>query len=291
MSNVVYKVVTDQILNIMHEQGIIPWEKPWVNGNCPARGYEMRPGDCYTGINRILLPFQGEYLSRTQVEKHGGRIIDWHKSYIVTFYKEITRREATGEDALQEETPRGTFRVLRYYRVFHIDNVEGVEPRVKVRSDNAASMQPVEAAEGVVSAYLERSGVRLTHTRGDEAGYSESEDRVTIPHMDQFNNVESYYSVLFHELVHSTGHEERLCRDVRQAAYDGNENRFTREELVAEMGAAFLMSRCGLDIEKVIRNTAARLQGWINAFQNDVVMLTWAAGKAEKAVNMILGEV
>lgn len=290
MSNTVYKIITDRIIEELR-QGVTPWEKPWVNGHCPPRGYEMKPGKSYTGVNRFLLPFEGEYLTRKMVEKHHGRILDPHQSFIVTYLAKYGQRTETDEDGNETMTIGDEKRCLMYYRVYHISNTEGIAPRVKTRSDNADDMHPVDSAEAVVNRWLGDSGVLLRHTRGDSAGYNERTDTVTLPHMDQFANEESYYSVLFHELVHSTGHEARLCRDVQQAAYNGaGEARFTREELVAEIGSAFLMSRCGLDVTKVIRNTAARIQGWIDALSADCRMIVWAAAKAEKAVALILGE-
>ncbi len=291
MSTTVYKIITDRIVEELRS-GVIPWEKPWVNGTCPPRGYEMAPGESYKGVNRLLLPYEGEYLTKKMVDRYGGRIKDMSRSFIVTYLAQLDRRHRAEEETDGEEPTDEGRRCLLYYRVYHISNVEGVPSRVKTRRDNADSMRPVESAERVVADWLRRSGVSLNLTHGDAAGYDEATDTVTIPSMEQFANEESYYSVLFHELVHSTGHADRLCRDVQKAAYNGgSEARFTREELVAEMGAAFLMSRCGLDVTKVIRNLAARIQGWITALQADVWMIVWAAGRADKAVSLILGEV
>ena len=291
MSNIVFKIITDRIIEEL-QNGIIPWEKPWVNGSCPPRGYDMKPGDSYTGVNRFLLPYEGEYLTKKMVDKYHGHIIDMSKSFIVTYLAKYGDNRRRNDDGSEEEVLDDGRRALLYYRVFHISNIEGVPTRVKTRSDNADNMHPVESAEVLIAGWLGRSGVRLAHVRGDNAGYNEQSDTVTVPCMDQFVNEESYYSVLFHELIHSTGNEARLCRDVRQAAYNGPaEARFTREELVAEIGAAFLMSRCGLDMEKVVRNIAARIQGWIEALSSDVRMITWAANRAEKAVKLILGEI
>ncbi len=285
----VYQIITDRILEELR-QGVVAWEKPWVNGSCPPRGYEMKPGQSYTGVNRFLLPYEGEYLTRRMVQKYHGRIIDPRDFHIVTYLAKTEQRSEQDENGNEIITDSGRFCLL-YYRVFHISNTEGIPSKVKTRSDNADTMQRVESAEKMVRDYLARSGVTLVHTHGDHAGYNESNDTVSVPSFEQFVNEESYYAVLFHELVHSTGHERRLCRDVQQAAYNGTtEARFTREELVAEIGSAFLMSRCGLDISKVVRNSAGRIQGWIDALQADCRMVVWSAAKAEKAVRFIIGD-
>ena len=289
MSNTVYKIITERIIEELRN-GVIAWEKPWVNGTCPPRGYEMAPGKSYTGVNRFLVPFEGEYLTRKMVEKYHGRIIDPAKSYVITYLAKYGQQTETDEDGNETMTVGRQRVCLLYYRVFHISNIEGIPSRVKTRSDNADSLRPIETAEDVVRRWVEASGVKINVTHGDSAGYEEASDTIILPSMDQFANEESYYSVLFHEMVHSTGHEARLCRDVQKAAYsNAGEARFTREELVAEIGAAFLMSRCGLDVTKVIRNTAARIQGWIDALSADSRMVVWAAAKAEKAVSLILG--
>ena len=114
-------------------------------------------------------------------------------------------------------------------------------------------------------------------------------DTVVVPMPEQFEHLESYYSTAFHELTHSTGAENRLNRlkTGASAAFGGED--YSKEELVAELGAAMLTHHCGLESEKSFKNSAAYLQSWLAALKNDKSMIVSAASRAEKAVNYILG--
>ena len=170
--------------------------------------------------------------------------------------------------------------------MFHLDQCEGVKPRwsVSLRSD----LEPDAAAEAVVTDYINRSGVHLTVTESDRAFYRPSTDEVVVPELSQYQKLEEYYGTLLHELMHSTGHKSRLDRIVDVAAFGSHE--YSKEELVAELGSAFLLNRCGLESEASFKNSAGYIQGWLMALQNDKKLLVSAAGAAEKAVAMILGE-
>lgn len=288
-SSSVYDIVTEQILNEL-ASGVIPWEKPWICGTCKPCNWVSR--DEYRGINRFLLPREGEYMTINQANQHGGRVREGAKSHIVTFFKtfEKKKKSATGEDDETEDATsrKDSFIVLRYYRVFHISDIEGIESKVPVEAENARYYAPEDEAEAIISAYLMRTGVTLKTALGDKAEYNEDTDTVTIPLMKQFKSVESYYATLFHELIHSTGHAERFNREVGLAACDAFD--FTKEQLIAEMGSAMLMSHCGLDSAKVYRDAAARIDGWTKTLSSNKRLVVWAASAAEKAVKFILGE-
>ena len=121
--------------------------------------------------------------------------------------------------------------------------------------------------------------------RGDRAFYRPSSDSVTLPMMEQFKSIAEYYSTAFHELTHSTGHFSRLNR--LEKAVFGSET-YSKEELVAEIGAASLMNEMGFETEESFRNSVAYIQNWLKALRNDKKMVISAAGKAEKAAKMIL---
>ena len=128
---------------------------------------------------------------------------------------------------------------------------------------------------------IQRSGVELEHRISDEAYYSPSADRVVLPMMEQFNSTGEYYSTAFHELTHSTGHRSRLDR-LRTTAHFGNES-YSKEELVAEIGAAALMNYVGLETVSTLRNSAAYVQSWLAALRNDKRLIVTASGAASKA--------
>lgn len=121
----------------------------------------------------------------------------------------------------------------------------------------------------------------------DSAYYSPSSDVVAIPTADQHFSTSEYYSTLFHELVHSTGRKGRLDRISGTAHFGSND--YSKEELVAEIGAFTLLNNYGIDSEKAVRNNAAYIQSWLRSLRNDKTMIVSACGKAEKAVKYIMG--
>lgn len=287
----VHQIVTERILAEL-EKGTLPWQKPWVAGKSAPMNYVSR--EPYKGVNRLLLPLPGEYITRNQAEKLGGSIAPDAEPHLITFFavkkcKQKTKDELEDADeATVSVSGTKTRLVFRYYRGFHLDDIEGVPSKLEAESDGGRFMAPDKEADAIVEAYCRREGIRLLSIAGDRAAYNADTDTVSVPLLKQFHNSESYYCVLFHELVHSTGTAARLGRDVRKAAYGAAV--FNCEELTAEIGACMLLAHCGLDTRKVLLNSAARIQGWIGALKEDSRLVVTAARKAEKAVAMILGE-
>ena len=148
-------------------------------------------------------------------------------------------------------------------------------------------LNPVETAENVVSIYFNRETCKLNIHETDRAYYSPSTDVVNVPKMTQFSIIGEYYSTLFHEMTHSTGHSSRLNRLNDESTNFGSEV-YSKEELVAEMGSAFLLNRVGIDSKEAFRNSVAYIQGWSKALRNDRNLFVSAASKAEAAVNYII---
>jgi antirestriction protein ArdC len=137
-----------------------------------------------------------------------------------------------------------------------------------------------------VQAELPGQQSEALHQRGDEAYYSPSRDCIVLPLMEQFTDTAEYYSCTFHEMTHSTGHSSRLNR-LKATAHFGN-SEYSKEELVAEIGAAALMNITGTETPKAFRNSAAYIQNWLTALRNDRRMIVSASGAAQKAVDFIL---
>ena len=144
-----------------------------------------------------------------------------------------------------------------------------------------------QKAESIICDYLKTSGVKLEHMEGDRAFYRPSDDSITLPLLAQFKETAEYYSTAFHELIHSTGHSKRLNR-IAGTAYFGSEA-YSKEELVAEIGASALVNAAGLETAASFRNNAAYVQNWLTVLKSDKRFIVNAAGKAEKAVALILG--
>ena len=280
----IYAAISDRITAEL-EKGNIPWEKPWVCVGSPSTSLAVSytTGKPYSLLNQMLLGNAGQYLTFNQVQAVGGTVKKGEKSSMVVFWKwlEVEDEQNPGE---KKEIP-----FLRYFNVFHISQCEGVPEKCK--QPEALPADPAEAdetAERIIREYLQREGVKLTHTSGDRAFYRPATDSVTLPEMQQFKNTSEYYSTAFHELTHSTGHAKRLNR-LDMTAFFGSEE-YGKEELVAEIGAAALVNRVGLESASSFRNNVAYVQNWLHAIKKDKRMIVSAAGKAEKAVALILGE-
>ncbi|MBE5778550.1 MAG: DUF1738 domain-containing protein [Clostridiales bacterium] len=271
----IYKEISDRIISQM-ENGIIPWQKPWVaSGNAISH----TTGKPYSLLNQMLLGKAGEYVTFKQCQQEGGKVKKGEKASMVVFWKFIEQEdEETGE---KKEVP-----FLRYYNVFHIDQCEGLTSKhTQSLPDTAA---PDASADAIISDYLQRSGVKLTHKEGDRAFYQPVSDCITLPSRRQFSQTAEYYSTAFHELTHSTGHASRLNR-LEKVAFFGSEA-YSKEELVAEIGAATLVHHAGLETPDSFRNNAAYVQNWLNVLRNDKRFIVSASGKAEKAVKLILNQ-
>jgi antirestriction protein ArdC len=267
----VYEIVTERIIEKL-KQGEIPWHRPWVN--CPAVNWEsQRP---YRGINQLLLE-PGEYATWNQVKKAGGHVKKGAKSHMVTFWKFI---EVKNED---EEGVVETIPYLRYYRVFNIKDCEGIESKRKVETFDH---DPIEEAEKIIEGYPDAPEITFAPGR---AFYRPSDDIISIPEKSDFEQVEEYYSTIFHEMVHSTGHKKRLGRNgvTKLSAFGSHE--YSKEELVAEIGAAMLCGLAGIE-QETLDNSAAYVQGWLKKLEGDSKFIVSAASQAQKAADYIAGD-
>lgn len=269
----IYKAVADRIIAEL-EQGNIPWQKPW-EGGVRARNYIS--GHTYSLLNQMLLGGEGEWATYKQITEMGGKVKKGAKSKMVVFFTFVeTEKEGKNGETITETIP-----FLRYYNVFDIVNdAEGIVP-------HEVAPRVCKDAEAILNGYVERSGVHLLNRNSTRAYYRPSADEIVLPMLHQFAEPEEYYSTAFHEAAHSTGHVSRLNR-LSDDAF-GSEA-YSTEELIAELAAATLMMEADCDTEKSFKNSAGYVQGWLKALRNDPRLIVRAAGRAEKAVKMILGE-
>lgn len=275
----IYAAVTDRIIAQL-EQGIIPWNKPWTGTQSgPVSGATGKP---YSLLNQMLLGKSGEWYTWNQIQKLGGKVRKGEHSSMVVFWKQVPIKETNPDTGKEEQffVP-----MLKYFNVFHVDQIDGIEP--KTIHPEAMDLASDEAAEAIIQDYTTRCGVTLEHIRGDEAFYAPGSDRVQLPLREQFPRMAEYYSTAFHELTHSTGHPSRLDRISRKAFF-GNEE-YSKEELVAEIGAASLLNYVGIETDASFRNSAAYIQSWLRALKGDKKMIVTAAGAADKAFQLITG--
>ena len=273
-------MVTDRIIEQL-ENGVIPWQKPWTGIRSGA--YNRISKKSYSLLNQMLLKHDGEYATFKQWQDLGGHVRKGEKSEIVVFWK-IQPIEEVKEDGTKEVKH---IPLLRYFNVFHISQVDGVEPLPK---DGLKDIEPIEKAENILHDYWSREDITVEHMASDRAYYSPSRDLVHLPLFEQFKNANEYYSTAFHESVHSTMKESRCNRaeerEGKLVAFGSNE--YSKEELVAEIGSANLMNIIGIESQKSFRNNAAYIQNWLSVLKNDVKFIVSASSKAEKAVKYIL---
>jgi antirestriction protein ArdC len=275
----IYAAVTDRIVQQL-EKGVVPWRKPWTGVRSGA--ISGATGKPYSLLNQMLLAKAGDWYTWNQIQALGGKVRKGEKSSMVVFWKQTPVKD---EDPATGEQIERMIPVLKYFNVFHIDQLDGFE--AKTIDPEAIDPATDTAADAIIAGYIQRSGVELEHRKGDEAFYSPAVDRVVLPLREQFPSMAEYYSTAFHELTHSTGHSSRLDRISRRAFF-GNED-YSREELVAEIGAAALLNHCQIETADSFKNSAAYIQSWLRALRNDKKLIVSAAGAAAKAFELITG--
>lgn len=272
----------------MIESGKLNWEKGWnPEFGLPQNYITRKP---YRGINSLLTMFSGYsspyWLTFDQAKKLKGFVRAEEKGTPIVYWsiKERTRKETdpvTGEETQE----KFSYRILRYSTVFNSEQVEGMEFE---KPDGLKEYGTIADIENVLNEMPEKPLVKFG---GGRAYYSPSFDHVGMPDKGSFVSLEEYYSTLFHEFVHSTGHTSRLNRATVMGGGFDRHDQYSFEELIAEFGAAFLNAMFGIDTKDVEENSAAYLQSWTSKLKKDPQLLYKAAGAAQKGVDFILGKV
>lgn len=280
----VYEIVTERIIERL-EAGAVPWRRPWkVGGASDGAPTNLKTGKPYRGINIFLLMglYDSPYwLTFKQCKALGGKVRKGEKSSVVVFWNWIDRKVRERDDAGEESVTSRRIPFLRYYNVFNVEQCDGLDDKLPTPADGEAEFDPIGEAERVVDSMPNRPAIRHG---GNEAAYRPVPDVVAMPARTQFEARELYYSVLFHELAHSTGHESRVGRTF--GATFGNDQ-YSREELIAEMTAAFLCGETGI-APQTLDNSAAYVASWLKVLKNDKKLIVTAAGQAQKAADYIL---
>lgn len=274
MAKNVYDIITDKIIEKL-EDGVVPWRRPWTNSNA-VNWKTQKP---YRGINAFLVE-PGEYASKKQILEAGGRIKkeEMKRSHIIVYWLWKEKEdEETGE--------KKTFAKPFYYRVWEINKqCTGLKSK---RSVQTFEHDPIQKAEDIFKGYLHCPDYTFHSGR---AVYYPAWDKVNCPPLKDFKVPEEYYCTLFHEMVHSTGHKSRLARPgVTAYGVAFGDEVYSKEELVAEMGAAMLCGVAGID-NSTIENSASYIDSWLRALKNDSRLVLQAAAQAQKAADFILGE-
>lgn len=268
----VHQEVTNRIIEQL-EAGTRPWTKSWAGGisQLPLRS----TGEQYRGINTILLMMAGygnpHWMTYKQAEALGGQVRTGEKGTKVVFFKMLpVTDKRTGED---RNVP-----LIRQYTVFNADQIDDLPAKFYPVVDAQHSEDRIQHAED----FVVNCRAQYTET-GDRAFYSPGEDRIVVPKFEAFDGAVSYYGTLLHELVHWTGADHRLERDLKNGF--GTKD-YAREELVAELGAAFLCSSLGLEPEPR-EDHAAYLASWLKVLKEDKKAIFTAATAAQKAFDFL----
>tara|TARA_R100000808_G_scaffold1300_1_gene6053 strand:+ start:193 stop:1122 length:930 start_codon:yes stop_codon:yes gene_type:complete len=290
-----YEKVTNQVIKMI-EKGIAPWRKTWKSSKFDVPT-SMASGKPYQGYNYLWLSVakaDSGYTSNVwgtwrAIKKNGG-VIEWEdfaaERQTVTYWNwiEVEKKDRNGVKR-KETVP-----FIQSSDVVNLDCVtfpDGMPDKWETTDEEENTTPPLEVAEEIVKKYLaDNKGLQLKHG-GDKAFYMPSRDTIQMPKREKFEGNSEYYSTLFHEMGHSTGHKDRLSREGVTGINFFGSHEYSKEELVAEFTACFLCSHIG--IEDTRENSAAYLKGWVSKLKDNPKMLIQASGKAKKAADYILG--
>jgi antirestriction protein ArdC len=271
----VYEIVTEQVIKQL-ESGVAPWRKPWRTLP-PANLVSKKP---YRGINVFLLAFAGYgsqyWLTFNQANQLGGNVRKGEHGTKIVFWKCNTRETESADGEIEER--KSAF--LRYYTVFNLEQTDGLKALLRL-----PPAFPIESAEEIVKGMPNPPAFE----QDSRPAYIPSRDTVTMPSRTAFETQAEYYSTLFHELTHSTGHAKRLGREGIEKIQPFGSEDYSKEELVAEMGSAMLCGVAGIE-QATISNSAAYLRSWINRLKADSRLVVSAARAAQEAADYIRGE-
>lgn len=286
-----YQEVTDRMIELL-EQGVAPWRCTWSKYGA-ARNYAT--GHIYTGINAFLMNLTPHpipyFMSFKQIKAKGGSVRKGSKANMVLFYKTLFKNEEEGFISQQKATAlRGMgeevqpIPMLKHYWVFNIADIEGID--IEIPEVELKEHERIEKCEAIINNMKNKPA--FVFEDANRAYYSPFSDKLNMPALGQFETAEEYYSTYFHELTHSTGHEKRLKREGITDLNPFGSKEYSKEELIAEMGASFLSAHAGINHSELTENSAAYLQGWLNVLKADKKLIFKAAAEAQKATDYIL---
>ena len=285
----VYKSVTEYVIKEL-EKGFVPWKTGW---NCYGAPRNIASGYVYHGWNTFFLnyitaleqyktPF---FLTCNQAEDMGGYVRKNEKGYPVIFWKSLVTEYKALKGGINEieekEYPRSRL-IIKVYSVFNIDQTSGIDFVIPMAHEKTAH-EKIETCERLIKQMPKCPPIRHG---GDYARYFAGMDYIQAPNFEQFQKPEYFYQTLFRELVHSTGHPFRLSRKELQFFITGDD-RCVKEELVGELGMAYLCAYTGIE-QEILENNSSYINRWLNRLQEDKALLIKAATQAEAATNHIL---
>lgn len=320
-TNEILTKITDVICERL-EKGVNPWVKPWKSfykndGKCypSVFAYNYATKKAYNGINQVLLP-NGFYLSMKQIDDKKLKLRKGSKGYLVVFFKEYERKSSQKEEEsgytdnahrdgsitrVFNSNPTTEFylkdgvwttkaRVLKYSYVFAISDCEDYEKLKDIDdfiedNDGQELIWSETEVDMILKSYRERFNIKYYECLSNDAYFVPATNEIHLPKKSQFNSIEEYYSTAFHEHTHSTGLP--LKRDIMNGF---GSQKYSFEELVAEIGACYSMGYLGISTEHTIQNSASYLKSWATRIKGDDTLKTKvmkATTNAQKAFELI----
>ena len=280
MKRDIYQTITDRFIEQL-KQGTVPWQKPWTGVQ------NLVSGKPYRGVNSLLLgssDFQSpHWVSFKQALDLGGHVRKGEKSTPVIYYKLLEKQDEAGRPVLGKNGDPSRIPFIRWSNVFNLDQTEGVTAPAVTTSP--AKIAPIDKALKIV----EESDICPIHHAGFAALYSPQDDVIRMPPPSSFRSPEDYHATLFHELTHACGHSSRLNREGITSPTQFGSETYSKEELIAELGAAFLSNEAGILGQVQFENSAAYLASWVSKLENDPRMIVSAASQAQRSTDFVLG--
>ncbi|MBX9837710.1 MAG: ssDNA-binding domain-containing protein [Silvanigrellaceae bacterium] len=274
----VYSLVTNNIIEQL-QNNVVPWQQPWKDNSIPQNLITRKP---YRGINLLLLCSlryeQNLFLTFNQLKSIGGSVKKGEKGNLIIFWKPIVK---TAKESKTDE-PELSF-VLRYYKVFNVTQCENI-PSSLIEVTAETPFCPISYCDQIIE---EMEHCPKIIYEAQQAFYDPISDYINMPKPETFVANEDFYSVLFHELIHSTGHRSRLARDGVATTSRFGDSAYSLEELTAEIGSCFLSSVCGIGTNN-FDQSISYINGWLLALKNDKKLIVKASGQAQRATDYIL---
>lgn len=281
MEDKVTQIITDQIIKKL-EGGVAPWKKPFIGGARIGEHKNGTTGKHYRGINALITGMSGypsaNWYTFKDIAGQNRRLKKGQKGTKVMLWTFVDK---DGEEADKK------YSFKKYYTIFNEAQLEDYDPsKLFGQMAEGIDFSPIDEAEKIKENW--KSCPKIIHSEIQRrAFYNRSEDFINMPPKQDFFSVEEYYSTLFHEMTHATGHSSRLKRDTLEKINSFGDHNYSKEELVAELGSAFLSAKAGISNE-VIDNQASYIQGWLKTIKSQPSIIIHASQKAQKAVDHIL---
>ena len=295
LNDKIYQEVTDRIIAKL-EEGTVPWQKPWTSkdGGFITAPRNLVSKKSYRGINVLMLATAGFsspwWMTYKQASELGGNVKKGERSSIVVFSKKLEKTGKDGKPVFNDKGEQQFVWMLRYSRVFNLEQTEGISAPETEQPVVAGDAAEVEETDGIKKAkqIVKDANLCPIKTGGSVAAYSPVLDMIRMPKVKDFSSPAFYHHVLFHEMTHATGHASRLARFETGTVNGFGSDNYSKEELVAEIGASFLSNVAGIFGDVQFENAAGYIANWLKAFKDDPKMIVKAASAAQRAADLIL---